>query len=100
MLRHCVQAQRILRMLELPNSYTLTKHMAEELLADHQAAGTFRVSIVRPSIVGALAYAPFPGYFGNTAGVTAAILAFASGEWPERRCDSATSVNSRLQALG
>ena len=98
MLRHIAQAQSILRKLDLPNSYTLTKHMAEELLADHHAAGTFRVSIVRPSIVGALAYAPLPGYFGNTAGVTAAALAFATGEWPDRHCSSTTNASSRTQA--
>jgi fatty acyl-CoA reductase len=72
------QAQAVLRQVGLPNSYTLTKHMSEELLADLHCAA-FPVAIVRPSIIGAIARAPVPGYFGNAAGVTSATLAFATG---------------------
>ena len=74
-----VQAQHILRDIGLPNSYTLTKHMAEGLVADMHAAGVLPVAIVRPSIIGCIAHKPVPGYFGNSAGLTSAILAFASG---------------------
>ena len=63
----------------LPNCYTLTKHMAECLLADAHAAGRLCVAIVRPSVVGCIACSPLPGYFGNAAGVPSATLAFASG---------------------
>ncbi|EIE27188.1 hypothetical protein COCSUDRAFT_55211 [Coccomyxa subellipsoidea C-169] len=73
------KAQALLREVGLPNCYTLTKHMAESLLADAHAAGRMRVAIVRPSVIGCIACAPLPGYFGNAAGVTSAILAFASG---------------------
>ena len=37
------------------------------------------VCIVRPSIVGSVAYAPFPGWIGNTSGFTALILGAAAG---------------------
>ena len=73
------QAQDLLRDVGLPNSYTLTKHMAEGLVADMHAAGVLPVAIVRPSIIGCIAHKPVPGYFGNSAGLTSAILAFASG---------------------
>lgn len=73
-----VQAQRLLKQVRLPNNYTLTKHMCEDLLQDMQS-NSFRVAIVRPTIIGAIAVAPLPGYFGNAAGLTSCILAFASG---------------------
>ena len=72
------QARDILRQTALPNCYTLTKHMCEEMLVGlHDTA--FPVAIVRPTIIGAIARMPLPGYFGNTAGITAATLAFATG---------------------
>ncbi|CAL8462842.1 g2376 [Coccomyxa elongata] len=73
------KAQGVLQEVGLPNCYTLTKHMAECLLADAHAAGRLRVAIVRPSVVGCIACSPLPGYFGNAAGVPSATLAFASG---------------------
>lgn len=69
----------MLKEVGLPNSYTLTKHMAESLLDDMHRAGSLNVAIVRPSIIGGLAGAPLPGYFGNAAGLTSATLAFVSG---------------------
>ena len=39
----------------------------------------FPVAIVRPSIIGAVAGSPLPGYVGNTAGSTGAALAIATG---------------------
>lgn len=76
----------------MPNNYTLTKHMCEEMLADLHC-DSFRVAIVRPTIIGAIAVAPLPGYFGNAAGVTSSILAFASGVVPgSLRCDCARHV--------
>ena len=65
----------------LPNSYTMTKHMAEGLVADMHAAGALPAAIVRPSIIGCCAYDPAPGYIGNAAGLTSAILAIVSGEY-------------------
>ncbi len=39
----------------------------------------FPVAIVRPTMIGAVAGMPLPGYFGNKAGLTAATLAYATG---------------------
>ena len=64
--------------MHLPNSYTLTKHMCEDLLAELHCK-TFPVCINRPTIIGAIANLPVPGYFGNAAGLTSATLAFATG---------------------
>ena len=73
-----LQAQRVLKEVHLPNSYTLTKHMCEDLLAELHCK-TFPVCINRPTIIGAIANLPVPGYFGNAAGLTSATLAFATG---------------------
>jgi hypothetical protein len=73
-----LQAQKILKEVKLPNSYTLTKHMCEELLAELHCR-EFPVAIMRPTIIGAIARFPVPGYFGNAAGLTSATLAFATG---------------------
>ena len=71
----------MLRATGLPNCYTLTKHMCEELVHEAHSPG-FPVAIVRPTIIGAVAHAPLAGYFGNTAGVTTIVLAFATGAFP------------------
>ena len=63
-------ATPILRAFRFPNSYTFTKHLAEEAVADAHAAGKLRAVVVRPSIIGSIAEAPAPGYFGNAAGLT------------------------------
>lgn len=52
--------------------------MCEDLVADLHCR-EFPVAILRPSIIGAIARAPVPGYFGNAAGLTSATLAFATG---------------------
>ena len=75
-----LQAQAILRDVGLPNSYTLTKHMAEDLVADMHAAGLLPGAILRPRTTGCMARAPPPGNTGIAAArLTSAILAFASG---------------------
>ena len=75
---YSLQAQRVLKEVHLPNSYTLTKHMCEDLLAELHCK-KFPVCINRPTIIGAIANLPVPGYFGNAAGLTSATLAFATG---------------------
>ena len=91
------QAQDLLRDVGLPNSYTLTKHMAEGLVADMHAEGALPVAIVRPSIIGCIAHKPVPGYFGNSAGLTSAILAFASGRTMDLDPNSATCCVATCQ---
>jgi alcohol-forming fatty acyl-CoA reductase len=49
-----------------PNTYTLTKSLAEHLLAARQ--GAVPLSIVRPSIISASWRHPFPGWIDSTAG--------------------------------
>ncbi len=62
------------------NGYTLTKHMCEELLEELHSSSAYRTSFVRPTMIGPIAFEPLPGYFGNTGGMTATVLAFASGD--------------------
>ena len=73
------KADASVKTLGFPNPYTLSKHLAEDLVAELHTQGRLNACIVRPSIVGANAGGPAPGYFGNTAGATSMILAFASG---------------------
>lgn len=49
-----------------PNTYTLTKCLAEHLLVERR--GHVRLSIVRPSIISASRALPFPGWIDSTAG--------------------------------
>ncbi|KAK9791370.1 hypothetical protein WJX73_001101 [Symbiochloris irregularis] len=61
------------------NAYTLSKHMTEEVIRDLHRAGV-PCTIVRPSIVGAVAKHPCPGYFGNTtSGLVALFLGYSTG---------------------
>lgn len=78
MTAHGLQAAAYLRQTGHVNAYTLTKSMTEQLIASFHSAA-FPVAIVRPSIVGAIARAPLPGYVGNSAGATAYFMAYATG---------------------
>ena len=49
-----------------PNTYTLTKCLAEHLLVERQ--GSVPLSIVRPSIIAASRQYPFPGWIDSLAG--------------------------------
>lgn len=55
-----------------PNTYTLTKQMAEQIVVDYY--GKLPVCIVRPSIVTAANQEPFPGWIDNVYGITGNIL--------------------------
>ncbi|KAL0047381.1 hypothetical protein WJX82_002034 [Trebouxia sp. C0006] len=72
------QAQAYMQQWGFPNTYCFSKHLAESLMADHHTRA-FPVAIIRPSIIGAVAGSPLPGYVGNTAGSTGAALAIATG---------------------
>lgn len=61
-----------------PNTYTLTKQMAEQIVLDYH--GRLPICIVRPSIVTAAVNEPFPGWIDNVYGIT--------GEY----CDSYNSL--------
>lgn len=51
-----------------PNTYTLTKGLAEQIIATKGAG--LPVAIVRPSIVCAAYQEPFPGWVDNVCGIT------------------------------
>ena len=73
-----LQAQAYMQQWRFPNTYCFSKHLAESLMADYHHHA-FPVAIVRPSIIGAVAGSPLPGYVGNSAGSTGAALAIATG---------------------
>ncbi|XP_043290160.1 putative fatty acyl-CoA reductase CG5065 [Venturia canescens] len=60
-----------------PNTYTLTKGLAENLIMT-EAVG-LPVAIVRPSIVGAAYQEPFPGWVDNICGVTGILMEVGRG---------------------
>lgn len=51
-----------------PNTYTLTKHMAEQIVIDYK--DKLPISIVRPSIVTAAINEPYSGWIDNVYGIT------------------------------
>ncbi|KXZ56626.1 hypothetical protein GPECTOR_1g564 [Gonium pectorale] len=66
---------------DLPNTYLLGKHLSEALVEQYHREGRLAggACIVRPSLVSAIAGAPYPGYVGNLAGPSGYMTAFALG---------------------
>lgn len=60
-----------------PNTYTLTKAIAEHLLV--QRCGRVPLTIVRPSIISASRQTPFPGWIDSTAGFGAFVVLLGLG---------------------
>ncbi|KAI4454750.1 male sterility protein 2-related [Holotrichia oblita] len=60
-----------------PNTYTLTKSMAEYLVFEY--SGKLPVAIVRPSIVTAAWKEPFPGWVDNISGITGIMMEIGRG---------------------
>ncbi|XP_066904629.1 putative fatty acyl-CoA reductase CG5065 isoform X2 [Halyomorpha halys] len=60
-----------------PNTYTVTKAMAETIVEQH--AEELPIAIVRPSIVTAAWQEPFPGWVDNFAGITGIMCEIARG---------------------
>eukprot|EP00775_Hariotina_reticulata_P012149 gene12149-12287_t len=73
------RAAALIKRWNFPNTYTLGKHMSEQLVARYQAKQQLPVAIVRPSLVSAIAGEPYPGYVGNWAGPIGATAAMAIG---------------------
>eukprot|EP00879_Flechtneria_rotunda_P002270 GHRR01002461.1.p1 GENE.GHRR01002461.1~~GHRR01002461.1.p1 ORF type:complete len:664 (+),score=233.63 GHRR01002461.1:802-2793(+) len=73
------RTQMFLQRWKFPNTYTLGKHMSEQLVARYQAKFQLPIAIVRPSLVSAIAGEPYPGYVGNWAGPIGAGAAMAIG---------------------
>lgn len=51
-----------------PNTYTLTKQMAEQIVVDYNEK--LPICIVRPSIVTAASHEPYAGWIDNVYGIT------------------------------
>ncbi|KIZ03988.1 hypothetical protein MNEG_3968 [Monoraphidium neglectum] len=74
-----MRANVYMKRWRFPNTYTLGKHLTEHLVAKYQSRLQLPVAIVRPSLVSAIAGAPYPGYAGNWAGCIGAGAAMAIG---------------------
>ena len=93
-------AQGVVDALGFPNAYTLSKNCCEKLVADwHEGRKNGssssssssssisssssplkgKIAIVRPTIIGPVGEGESRGYFGNGAGITSLVLAFATG---------------------
>lgn len=60
-----------------PNTYTLTKAIAEHLLVERR--GSVPLTIMRPSIISASRHTPFPGWIDSTAGFGAFVVLLGLG---------------------
>jgi 1-acyl-sn-glycerol-3-phosphate acyltransferase len=67
----------VLRSTGHPNTYTLTKAIAEHLLLERR--GHVPVSIVRPSIISASLQHPFPGWIDSKAGFAGFVVLLGAG---------------------
>ena len=72
----CAQAD-LLATTGHPNTYTLTKCIAEHLIL--RSRGTLPLSIVRPSIISAALKYPFPGWIDSYAALAAFVGVFGAG---------------------
>ncbi|TAQ84943.1 hypothetical protein B7494_g6734 [Chlorociboria aeruginascens] len=67
----------ILRITGHPNTYTLTKCIAEHLVLENR--GHVPVTIIRPSIISASRQYPFPGWIDSNAAFAGFITMFSTG---------------------
>lgn len=75
------QAQRIMKATGIQNTYFLVKNLTERMVMTY-SGNLLRLCIVRPTIVTGVQRAPYPGYVGNTSGITGCFLATAIGAPP------------------
>jgi alcohol-forming fatty acyl-CoA reductase len=74
-----------------PNSYTLTKAVAEHALVDK--AASLPLCIVRPSIISASRLHPFPGWIDSMGGLSSVIAAMGSGRMTQLVADPAARLD-------
>jgi fatty acyl-CoA reductase len=79
------EATRLLARTGHPNSYTLTKAIAERLLLERH--GDVPVTVVRPSVITASRTYPFPAWIDSPAGFTAFVLMTGLGHLRALVCD-------------
>jgi nucleoside-diphosphate-sugar epimerase len=84
-----VQALKFIVKNNFRNTYTISKNLTERLVMSYGEKG-LNVCIMRPSLVTSIAGNPYPGYIGNTSGITGTLLGAAYGErasfWPLTPC--------------
>ncbi|XP_053699104.1 putative fatty acyl-CoA reductase CG5065 [Sabethes cyaneus] len=68
-----------------PNTYTLTKSIAEQLVCDYSSR--LPICIVRPSIVTGALKEPFPGWIDNVYGITGIMMEIGRGTISSIMCD-------------
>jgi hypothetical protein len=56
-----LRAEGLLAQWNFPNNYTLSKHLAEYMVADYQKCFNLPVAIVRPTLISSVARDPYPG---------------------------------------
>jgi len=56
-----LRAEGLLAQWNFPNNYTLSKHLAEYMVADYQQTFNMPVAIVRPTLISSVARDPYPG---------------------------------------
>jgi nucleoside-diphosphate-sugar epimerase len=56
-----LRAEGLLAQWNFPNNYTLSKHLAEYMVADYQQHANMPVAIVRPTLISSVARDPYPG---------------------------------------
>ncbi|XP_031631437.1 putative fatty acyl-CoA reductase CG5065 [Contarinia nasturtii] len=69
-----------------PNTYTITKAMAEQMAAQYHCK--LPITIIRPSIVTCALAEPFPGWIDNVNGITGMIMEIGRGTLSSIMCDS------------
>ena len=62
----------------IQNTYFLIKNLTERMVMTY-CSRPLRLCILRPTIVMGVQRAPYPGYVGNTSGITGCFLATAIG---------------------
>jgi fatty acyl-CoA reductase len=72
-----IDEAQLLRISGHPNTYTITKCLAEHFL--HEKRGTTPLTIVRPSIISASLSYPFPGYIDSYAAMGGMVALYGSG---------------------
>ncbi len=72
------EAAALLEETRHPNTYTLTKCLAEHLLAERR--GSTRLSLVRPSIISASWREPFPGWIDSATAFAGFVVLVGSGD--------------------
>jgi hypothetical protein len=56
-----LRAEGLLAQWNFPNNYTLSKHLAEYMVADYQKYFNLPVAIMRPTLISSCARDPYPG---------------------------------------